>query len=61
MIAFLWLIGRRRVVGAARQAIDRGAGEIDAQSTASARELPEKARAIARELAEKILGRKLAA
>jgi len=35
--------------------------EIEAQSTASARELPEKARAIARELAEKILGRKLAA
>ena len=46
---------------AARQAIERGAGEIEAQSTASARELPERARAIARELAEKILGRKLAA
>ena len=45
----------------ARQAIERGAGEIEAQSTASARELPERARAIARELAEKILGRKLAA
>jgi len=46
---------------AARQAVDRGSREIEAQSTASARELPDKARAIARELAEKILGRKLAA
>jgi F-type H+-transporting ATPase subunit b len=46
---------------AARQAIDRGAKEIEAQSSVSARELPEKARAIARGLAEKILGRKLAA
>src|SRR5262245_40298941 len=45
----------------AQEAIDRGAGEIDAQSAASTRELPEKARGVARELAEKILGRKLAA
>jgi len=46
---------------AARQAIDRGARDIETQSASSARELPEQARAIARGLAEKILGRKLAA
>jgi F-type H+-transporting ATPase subunit b len=45
----------------ADRSIEQASGEISAQSAASARELPDRARALARELAEKILGRKLAA
>jgi F-type H+-transporting ATPase subunit b len=45
----------------ASEEIARGSREIDAQASASAGQLPERAKSLARELAEKILGRKLAA
>src|SRR5207237_2256344 len=48
----------RRVAG---EEVGRGSREIELQSAASARELPERARDLARELAAKILGRKVAA
>jgi F-type H+-transporting ATPase subunit b len=50
-----------RAHAAASDAVGKGSREIDAQASASARELPDRSRGLARELAEKILGRKLAA
>ena len=45
----------------AHGSVEKGAGEIEGQAAALAKDLPERARSLARELAERILGRKLAA
>ena len=45
----------------AQASVEKGITEIEGQAAASAKDLPERARALARELAERILGRKLAA
>jgi F-type H+-transporting ATPase subunit b len=46
---------------AAHASVETGAREIETQASASAKQLPERARDLARGLAERILGRKLAA
>ena len=46
---------------ASHASVEKGVTEIAGQAAASAKDLPDRARALARELAERILGRKLAA